>query len=813
MIPGLGGAEVSMTIAVGSSAPGQAFRNTDRFVAGAALGVTSLGVAVMVGWLLELDLLRQIAPRLSTMKFNTALCFALAGGALYLGRGDPGLRSAAGCLSLLVLGLSGATLAQYPTGADLGIDQLLMKDPGLDLATPGRMSVITAVGFVLFSALLLLRLGTAGGGRIGHVIGCTVGLTIAALALVGYLYGVRLLYQPVPSTSIAVHTAAGLLVLFAAELLTRPQDGWVGLFFRGDSVGSSARTILPLLFLLPVLFGWVGILGMGADMYGAHTLVAWVVVATVLIVGGGAVLAFRRAAGLNDELRRQQLALSTMLENSLDALVVVGAGGTVLQWNTEAERVFGRLRGEAVGASLTDLIVPPGAESSLSSLIASLTPDAYGRVAGRRQVVEALDAEGRVFPMDVTAVPVSDDERGWVYYCFGRDLSEQRALEDQLRQAQKMEAVGQLTGGIAHDFNNLLTVVIGSIDLLAARLRDGDRALAEQALRSAESGATLVHRLLAFSRRQTLAPQPIDVNALVQGMHDLLSRTLGERIDIRTVAEPGAWHVLADPGQLENALLNMAVNARDAMEGAGVLTIETGNVHLDARYAAENTEVTPGDYGLLAVTDTGCGMPPEVIERAFDPFFTTKKAGMGTGLGLSMIYGFAKQSGGHLKIYSEVGEGTTIRLYLPKTSDGADVAAPRPGRAALGGRGEAILVVEDDADVRGFVAAVLQDLGYTLHLAATADEALDVLRSDARIDLLFTDVVIPGGLSGREIAEAAQAERPGLRVLYTSGYTENSIVHQGRLDAGVAFLAKPYKRDELGAAVAGLLGAASGLPD
>jgi PAS domain S-box-containing protein len=405
--------------------------------------------------------------------------------------------------------------------------------------------------------------------------------------------------------------------------------------------------------------------------------------------------------------------------------------------------------------------------------------------------------DGRVITAEVQALALRHEGKVHIM-ATGRDVTAQREAEAQLHQAQKMEAVGQLTGGVAHDFNNLLTVVIGNLDLATERVDGTLRPVLESALQAAERGAALVHRLLAFSRRQALSPQQIDVNGLVAGAEELLRRTLGDDIEIEMKLRSGIWSAFADKTQVENALLNLAINARDAMPAGGKLTIETANVHLDEDYALRNLEVVPGDYILVAVSDTGVGMSQETLERAFEPFFTTKETGKGTGLGLSMIYGFAKQSRGHVKIYSEVAHGTTVRVYLPRlvqeaaraTMDGvAELQIPRGG--------ETILVVEDDADVRDFVERQLQDLGYAVLSAPDGPAARKILETDLPIDLLFTDVVMPGGVTGRKLAEEAKQRRPGLRTLFTSGYTENSIIHQGRLDPGVHLLSKPYKRQDL----------------
>ncbi len=373
-------------------------------------------------------------------------------------------------------------------------------------------------------------------------------------------------------------------------------------------------------------------------------------------------------------------------------------------------------------------------------------------------------------------------------------------LEDRLRQSQKMEALGQLTGGLAHDFNNMLAIIIGNLSLLKRRLERGDRAVecyAEQALKGADRAATLTHRLLAFARKQPLAPEAIACNRLIAAMSDLLRRSLGESIRIETVAAPDLWTTQADANQLENAILNLAVNARDAMPKGGRLIIETDNVHLDEAYAAQNPGVPAGPYVLVALTDTGSGMPPEVAAKAFDPFFTTKPVGQGTGLGLSQVYGFVRQSGGHVAIYSEPDRGTTVRLYLPRHfGDAAEMERMTPTMLPEGSAREVILVVEDEDGVRDLAVEALRDLRYTVIHAEGAKDALRMLDTHPEIALLFTDVVMPE-VNGRELAEAVHERRPDLPVLFTTGYTRNAIVHNGLVDADVQLLAKPYTLEQL----------------
>jgi PAS domain S-box-containing protein len=380
------------------------------------------------------------------------------------------------------------------------------------------------------------------------------------------------------------------------------------------------------------------------------------------------------------------------------------------------------------------------------------------------------------------------------------DITERKLLQNQLAEAQKMEAIGQLTGGVAHDFNNLLSIILGNLKLIERRATNQEILQKHIRLASgaAERGAELTRRLLAFSRRQVLEPAVIDVNQLIGDMDGLLRRTLGEHVEIDVSLADDLWPVRVDPAQLESALLNLAINARDAMPEGGKLTIETTNAHLDKDYAAHHAEVTAGDYVLIAVADTGVGMPPEVMGRIFEPFFTTKEVGKGTGLGLSMVYGFVKQSGGHVKAYSEKGYGTVMKVYLPRTAPASITTAPRRAvDATLIAGHETILVVEDDPEVRQTAVALLGELGYRVVEAENGPAALELLNARADIDLLFTDVVMPGGMKGSELAREALKRRPGLKVLYTSGYTENGAFHGGMVASGSAFISKPLQLQEL----------------
>jgi signal transduction histidine kinase/CheY-like chemotaxis protein len=388
------------------------------------------------------------------------------------------------------------------------------------------------------------------------------------------------------------------------------------------------------------------------------------------------------------------------------------------------------------------------------------------------------------------------------------EAARRETAEASLRQSQKMEAVGQLTGGVAHDFNNLLTIIMGNLDTIRRRLEAMAAEAAplvrplDAAMAGAKNAAKLTHRLLAFSRMQPLDPVPLDLNKCIAGVSDLLTRTAGTPVTIETVLGAGLWLTLADANQLENVLVNLAINAKDAMPDGGKITIETANAHLDEGYAASFGDIPPGQYAVLSVTDTGTGIPPEVLERVFEPFFTTKQPGAGTGLGLSMVHGFVKQSGGHIRIYSEVGHGTTVKIYLPRLPQAQMASVPKPAepepKPVATARGpETVLVVEDNEGVLDFACHTLEDFGYSVLVAKDGPEAMTFLEDGARIDLLFTDVVMTKEMTGRQLADAARGKRPELPVLFTTGYSRNAIVHQDRLDANVNLLSKPYTQGEL----------------
>jgi signal transduction histidine kinase len=418
------------------------------------------------------------------------------------------------------------------------------------------------------------------------------------------------------------------------------------------------------------------------------------------------------------------------------------------------------------------------------------------RLVNPRREIVARRRDGQEFRAELSVTALR--RRGGILFnSFYRDLTEKIAAEERIRHAEKMEAIGQLTGGVAHDFNNILTVITGTIGILAEAVAADPQlaAIAGMIDEAAGRGAELTQHLLAFARKQPLQPREIDVNSLIIEAAKLLRPTLGEHIEIESAFEDESCVATVDPSQLTTAILNLALNARDAMPDGGKLMVETGATYLDEAYASAN-DIPPGHYVLIALSDTGTGIPPHLVARVFEPFFTSKEPGKGTGLGLAMVYGFVKQSAGHIKIYSELGHGTTIKMYLPPGDPAAvasEVAAPAP----IVGGCETVLVVEDDRLVRDYVLTQLHSLGYLTLQAANAAEALALVAAGKPFDLLFTDVIMPGKMNGRQLAEEVSKTRPDLRVVYTSGYTENAIIHHGRLDSGVLLLAKPYRKSDL----------------
>ncbi len=527
------------------------------------------------------------------------------------------------------------------------------------------------------------------------------------------------------------------------------------------------------------------------------------------------------------ELRNVSGRLNAILHNTTMSVFVMDDAQQCVFMNSAAENLTGYRFEETQGRPLHDVIhhsYPDGRHFPLSECAIDRALPEENQMTGEETFIHK---DGSFYPVGFTASPIRNDEgvaigtivevRDIKEELAARDamdrfndslqikvaeaIDERKRAEEQLLQAQKMEAIGQLTGGIAHDFNNLLQVIGGSLDLLARDVRENPRALQrlENAMGGVARGAKLASHLLSFGRQQPLQPKSSNLGNLISGMTEMLTRSLGEMVEVETIVEDGIWKCLIDSAQVENAVLNLAINARDAMDGRGKLTIEASNAVLDERYASSHADLTPGQYVMLAVSDTGAGMPPEIVEKAFNPFFTTKEPGSGTGLGLSMVYGLVKQSGGHINIYSEVGLGTTVRIYLPRTRivEDRDVEPPLVHAPYKAASAETVLVVEDDVSVRSTAVETLREAGFTVLEAENAEKALVVIQSGVKVDLLFTDVVMPGKLRSPDLARQAKEIFPHLGVLFTSGYTEHSIVHSGRLDKDVELLSKPYSSDQL----------------
>jgi len=491
------------------------------------------------------------------------------------------------------------------------------------------------------------------------------------------------------------------------------------------------------------------------------------------------------------------------------AVFMLDSEGRITTWNPGAERTKGYKANEIIGQHFSRFYTSEDLKAGTPAKALN-TAREEGRFTAEGWRVRK---DGSRFWAMVVIDPIIENGEVIGFAKVTRDLTERREAQLELErsqqalfQSQKMEAVGQLTGGLAHDFNNLLTGITGSLDLMKSRLAQGRINDLERYITAAQGAAsraaTLTHRLLAFARRQTLEPKPVNANKLISGMEELVRRTVGPEVQIETVLAAGLWTCFCDPNQLENAILNLCINGRDAMPAGGRITIETANTWVDETTGAER-EMAPGQYVAICVTDTGEGMTPEVTSRAFDPFFTTKPAGKGTGLGLSMIYGFARQSNGQARIYSEVGEGTTVKIYLPRHMGKAageedqEAKVPLPRAEA----GETVLVVDDEPTVRMLIGDTLNELGYTGIEAADAASGLKVLESDAKIDLLITDVGLPGGMNGKDMAEQARAKRPDLKVLFITGYAQNAAISNGKLDPGMHVLSKPFAMEKLAARI------------
>ncbi|MGY4154265.1 MULTISPECIES: hybrid sensor histidine kinase/response regulator [Bradyrhizobium] len=509
----------------------------------------------------------------------------------------------------------------------------------------------------------------------------------------------------------------------------------------------------------------------------------------------------RRAA--ETKLRESEEQFRLLVQSVTDyAIFMLDAGGHVASWNAGAQHIKGYAPEEIIGRHFSHFYTEADRVAGLPGIgLETATRNGRWEHEGQR-----VRKDGTVFWAHVVIDAIRDDTGELLGFAkVTRDVTERREAEATLRAAQasmirsqKLEAIGQLTGGVAHDFNNLLQVISGNLQLLSKDIAGNARAemRVQSALAGVARGSKLASQLLAFARRQPLEPRVVNAGRLIKNMDEMLRRAIGGEIEVETVVAGGLWNSLVDPDQLENAVLNLAINARDAMNGEGRLTIEASNAFLDDEYVRQHDELSAGQYVMIAVTDTGVGIPPDILERVYEPFFTTKTEDKGTGLGLAMVYGFVKQSGGHVKIYSEVGAGTTVKLYFPRAVASEDTVIGAPAGEVRGGE-ETVLVVEDDDEVREVAVSMLTELGYRVVKARDAASALVVIDSGIPIDLVFTDVMMPGSVRSPDLARKAKDRLPNVAVLFTSGYTQNAIVHGGRLDPGVELLAKPYTREAL----------------
>jgi PAS domain S-box-containing protein len=578
-----------------------------------------------------------------------------------------------------------------------------------------------------------------------------------------------------------------------------------------------ARVVVFLVIILVSLLAFlalyrqalVGSLVFGAGMALCLAVIAWLFRLSGVEIGRRARLEEQlRALNLEledriqermAELKRARDLLDAVVENLPDMVLLKEASSDGFRYilvNAAGEELLGRDRREIVGKTERDLF-PPDEAASIVQANADVLEARQARTFIDRKLTTATGSR----TVETRMVPITNGSGSpHLLLAIIRDVTDAKSREEQLRQLQRMEAVGRLTGGVAHDFNNLLAIIHGNSELLLSRFnKQADaRDMLDDVLSAATRGAELVRRLLAFARMQHLEPEAVDLNARLPDIVSLLQRALGENVSVRLELTEGLWPAIVDPTQVDDALVNLAINARDAMPGGGSLTIETRNVVLDEDYAAHHVEVTPGEYVMLAVSDTGTGMPPDIVERVFEPFFTTKPEGKGTGLGLSQVFGWVKQSRGHIKIYSEVGHGTTVKLYLPRAEALAAERSAEPQAATPTGD-EKILVVEDNPNVRRTVIRQLHDLGYETVEADSGARALELVRDGLEFDLLLTDVIMPGGITGYDLAERLRAERPGLTVLFTSGYTELAAGDRSTLKDQL--LSKPYRKQDLGRAV------------
>jgi PAS domain S-box-containing protein len=797
--------------------------------------VAAIGLLVLVGWSLDYRPLMSLTPRLAAMKPNAALSFVALGVALWF-LGDPPARRSvsrvrvARGLAAFVTLVGALTVAEYMFVFDAGIDQLLFVDP-IKHTLPGRMSPVSAAHFVLLGAALLSYGDDSSRWHAAQWLALATAFSSLA-ALLGYLYDVRTLYAVGPFSSIALHTAASFLLLSAGILCSRPREGLMRVVVGDGPVGVLVRRLIPAAVVVPIVLGFVTLKGEQAGLYGSAFGAALFAASSIFCFVLPIVWTGRGLWSLDRERRDALAGLiqsearnRAVLEAALDAIVTVDETGTVMEFNPAAERTFGHARADAIGKKLPELLIPEQLREGHQRSFQRYLQSGKSRILGKRIEIEALRADGTAFPIELTVVRTRSHGPP-TFTAYIRDLTERhlaqqaearaaaavnkeftqrkqaeqalKQTEEQLRQSQKMDAIGRLAGGVAHDFNNLLSVILSYGAMLMQDLPPGNpmRADLEEMIRASERAAKLTRQLLAFGRQQVLAPRVVDLNETIGALSQMLRRLINEDVELSfQLGARGKAYV--DPGQLEQVVMNLVINARDAMPGGGKLTLETTDMELDASYAGGHLDVTPGPYVMLSVSDTGVGMDEATQARMFEPFFTTKGQGKGTGLGLSTVFGIVKQSGGSIWVYSEVGEGTTIKVYLPRANRETPSAQPSGVQARSLRGSETVLLVEDNEQVRALAGTILRKNGYNVLEASSGDDAIALSeRFSATIHALLTDVVMPR-MSGRQLAERLAERRGDMKVIFMSGYTDDAIVQHGVLEAGIFFIQKPLMPEPL----------------
>jgi PAS domain S-box-containing protein len=742
-----------------------------------------------------------------------AVCFALAGlAALILKahhtdrrRWIAPLRYIGRACGLAVVSIGLLLCYEAATRQSLGVDAALFPRALEALwQTSGPLPLMTNVALLLLGLAICLPLfrrrppwAAVQWLALGVVL-------IGGLTLEGYLLGVGWT-GALFSSSVSFCTALLLVLLGVGLLFERPEHGFMEILARRDRGGEVARRYLPIVILLPIFLGWLRWQGEVAGFYGTAFGLAIFVIANCValssVVWSGAV----RLSRLEHERKQaeeqreiNETRLAGIIDSAMDAIITVNDAQVVTLFNPAAEKMFDCKASEAMNQSL-DRFIPPRFRGSHGAHIQKFGETGVTkRKMGGLGSIYGLRPNGEEFPIEASISQVTI--RGQkLYTVILRDIGERMQLEERLRQSQKMEAIGQLAGGVAHDFNNLLTVIVGYCEVVLADLPAGaaQRALIEEILAAGLRAATLTGQLLAFSRKQVVTPQVLDVNEAVRQIEKMLRRLIGEDISLNAVLEPNLSHVKIDPGQLEQIIINLAVNARDAMPVGGHLTIETHGLYMDAEFCRLHPGSLPGWYVLLSISDSGCGMPPEVRTHVFEPFFTTKGQGKGTGLGLATVFGIVTQCGGMVDVYSEVNLGTCFKIYLPAVMDGATAKAGPEPQPVMRPRHETILLVEDETAVRKIAKLTLNAQGYTVLEAESGRRGLEVAQQHVGpLDLVITDVVMPE-LGGRQMVEALLQSRPELKVLFMSGYIDDAVVRHGIIDGRQAFLRKPFSQADL----------------